>query len=325
MLPERYSLENFERALRDPEHFHEELRRVNRALNSRLYAGRYADAFDVMEEDWDNLIILDGCRYDIFKSVSTIEGDLSRIVSQGGHSFEFMEKTFSGHQFHDTVYITSNPWIEHFEDNIFFARRTTYDEENQSGERRRPEDVLELALETFEEYPDKRYIVHFMQPNNPYVGQRAEELRARLLEEESLALTELHPHRATDSSGEITELPHLRRAYKNGYISRDEMMGIYRENLEIALEHAEHVMEELGGKSAITADHGDMFGERLPPLYLREFSHWKYTYSKQLRNVPWLVTERGARREVVTEQPVENNRLQERDVEEHLRSMGYLS
>jgi hypothetical protein len=43
-----------------------------------------------MEEDWDNLIILDACRYDYFKRQHDFEGSVDRIVSPGKMSWEFM-------------------------------------------------------------------------------------------------------------------------------------------------------------------------------------------------------------------------------------------
>ncbi|SDG38258.1 hypothetical protein [Halorientalis regularis] len=312
-------------ALRDPSVAFNKLRQINRRMNEALYADRFGEGFDVMSADWDNLIILDGCRYDVFEAENDLDGDLSPIVSQGGHSEEFMRKTFDGRQFHDTVYITANPYIEKQSDDIFFTIRTTYDESDQSGKMRLPEDVAELALNTFDEFDDKRYIVHFMQPNNPYVGPKAAELRARVTESEDVIFTEMESPSASDlpKSGRIVQ--HLRRALKRGYITRDEMLDVYRENLGIVLDHAREVMSELGGKTVITADHGDMFGERLPPLYLREYSHWRHTYADELRNVPWLVVESEQRRSVTAEEPIEYENMATSHLEGHLEAMGYLS
>ena len=46
----------------------------------------------VLGEDWDNLILLDGCRYDLFKEVNTIEGELTKVKSNASSSDEFFEK-----------------------------------------------------------------------------------------------------------------------------------------------------------------------------------------------------------------------------------------
>jgi len=47
-----------------------------------------------MQRDWDNLIILDACRYDYFKEYNEISGDLEPVVSKASHSLQFMEKIF---------------------------------------------------------------------------------------------------------------------------------------------------------------------------------------------------------------------------------------
>lgn len=320
-----YTLEDLRRALKDPIRFHNELRKVNRACNRRFYENRYEPGFDVMEADWDTLVVLDGCRYDVFAENHTFDGDLSKIISQGGHSNEFMRETYWGEELHDTVYITSNPWSEEIADDVFFLTRTTYSEEERGGTARLPEDVAELAIRTFEEYPDKRYIVHFMQPNNPYVGAKARQYRKELLETKGILCTEMDTPGADDVTEVRREVQHLRRALRRGYISRDVMFEAYRENLEVVTEHAKDVIDALGGKTAITSDHGDMFGERLPPLYVKEYSHWEGVYNDILREVPWLVMEAAERRDVTADTPLGREKMDEESVKEHLKSMGYLA
>ena len=319
-----YTPGDLRRAFNDPIRFHNELRKFNRQLNSRLYASRYRDQFDVMDADWDNLIILDGCRYDVFEGHHTFSGALWPIISQGGHSNEFMRNTFWGKELHDTVYITANPWSEEIGDDVFFLTRTTYSEDEQGGAARLPEDVAQLAKETFAEYPDKRYIVHFMQPNNPYVGPEARAHRKQLLEKKSILCTEMDTPGSEDVTDVRREVQHLRRALRRGYISRDVMFDVYRENLEIVTEHAKGLIETLGGKTAITADHGDMFGERLPPLYVKEYSHWENVYTDTIRKVPWLLMDSETRREVTAEMPHGREKMADDAVKEHLKSMGYI-
>jgi hypothetical protein len=188
-----------------------------------------------------------------------------------------------------------------------------------------PEDVAQLALETFQEYPNKRYIVHFMQPNNPYVGPKAREYRRRLLKDQNVLCTEMDTPGSEDISEPKDTIQHLRRALRRGYISKEVMMDVYKENLQIVTEHAEYVIEELGGKSAVTADHGDMFGERLPPMFVKEYSHWEGVYVKHLREVPWLVRESETRRSVERDEPLAEEKLDDDSVEEHLKTMGYLA
>jgi len=320
-----YALSDIYDGLRDPMTFHNGLRDVNRSLNSRFFDNRRKSSSNALSEDWDTLIILDGCRYDIFQDNHTFDGDLRPVYSQGAHSNEFMQNTFAGQKLHDTVYITANPWSEQLADDTFFLTRTTYTESEQGGQARLPKDVSQLALDTFEEYPDKRYIVHFMQPNNPYIGPLAKQYRAELLEEKRVLCTELPTPGSENVTSVQDEVPHLRRALRKGYVSQDQMFEVYRENLEIVTEHAKKVLDELGGKTSITSDHGDMFGERLPPLYIKEFSHWEGVHTQILREVPWLEINSDERRHIESGEPRERERITDESVKDHLESMGYLS
>jgi hypothetical protein len=54
-----------------------------RELNRRLFDDHPMDGVSVFKGDWDNLIILDACRYDIFAETNTLSGDLSKRTSRG--------------------------------------------------------------------------------------------------------------------------------------------------------------------------------------------------------------------------------------------------
>ena len=47
-----------------------------------------------MKEDWDNLIVLDACRYDMFKEINTIKGNLERGISRGSATSQFLIENF---------------------------------------------------------------------------------------------------------------------------------------------------------------------------------------------------------------------------------------
>jgi len=64
----------------------------------------------VMKKDWDNLIILDACRYDLFVEVSGLKPDY--IISRGSCTAEFLRENFQGNKFMDTIYITANPIVD---------------------------------------------------------------------------------------------------------------------------------------------------------------------------------------------------------------------
>ena len=70
-----------------------------RKIHSLIFQHRYGPGIDVMDQDWDNLIILDACRYDYFKKQIEIEGELEPVTSKGAHSSEFIQKNFFGEKY----------------------------------------------------------------------------------------------------------------------------------------------------------------------------------------------------------------------------------
>jgi hypothetical protein len=319
MLPEKYSWSDIKQALRDP---WLAVDKTNRVANKALYRRRYSDGFDVMAADWDNLLIIDGCRYDVFERLNDIEGELQPIISLGSHSTEFLDKTFVGNTFHDTIYITANPHAPRYINGEFFKMETLY-EEGRAGPAREhyPENVVEMSRRVFENHPDKRYIVHFMQPNVPFLGPTAEEVRERLLTEHDVVfagMTEIE-----DGREPRQELGTLKAACEEGYITRETLWQAYEENVEIALEYVKKLLDELDGKTAVTADHGEMLGERLPPMFFRQFGHSPEVYTEELRTVPWFVPEFDSRRETRSDPPIEREQLDDDVVKERLSQLGY--
>jgi hypothetical protein len=297
------------------------LRRLNRRFNRIIYSRKFSPGFDVMDADWDNLIIIDGCRYDYFEEFNTIDGELTKITSQGSHSTEFLEETFKGKQFHDTIYITANPHAPRLISDEFYLMDTLYEENHTSPPREHfPENVLESARSIIEQYPDKRYIIHFMQPNVPFLGPTAEEIREKALDEEIIftGMTSL-----PEGVEPKREFGTLKEACEKRYITRPQFLKTYEENVQIAIENAEKLLQDLDGKTAITADHGEMLGERLPPLFFKQFGHDPYLYTPEIREVPWLVIESDTRREITSEEPIESDELDEKVIKDRLEHLGY--
>jgi hypothetical protein len=66
--------------------------KINQLYYNNLYTHKGSS---VTEEEWDNLIILDGCRYDLFESVNSISGDLESRTSAGTESAQFLRKNYT--------------------------------------------------------------------------------------------------------------------------------------------------------------------------------------------------------------------------------------
>jgi len=104
------------RALRTPILF---CRHANRLYHRRF--GRRecnGDGVDPFEADWDNLFILDACRYDMFERRAELPGRLERAESRASTTVEFLRANVDGRDLSDTVYVTANPQLSQHRESI---------------------------------------------------------------------------------------------------------------------------------------------------------------------------------------------------------------
>jgi hypothetical protein len=263
------------------------------------------DGIDMMERDWDNLLILDACRYDCFADENWLDGDLTRVTSPATNSLSYLQATIIGRELHDTVYVTGNPYAEEIPPETFHDIVPLYgDKWDTEGGTVRPETVAETTEQAATEYPNKRIIAHFMQPHLPYIGRFGASLEYN-----------------REFAGDIWS--DLRTHY--GDLTDDDLRAAYRENLRLVLEHAEQLLEALDGKTVITADHGELLGERIWPIPIKGYDHYPQFYTDGLTAVPWLVITDGTRREIVAEQPQSESEEQDGDVlTDRLEALGYV-
>jgi hypothetical protein len=277
----------------------------------------HGDGVDFMKKDWDNLLILDACRADMWESTIDEEFDhKERIESLGSSSPDWMKKSFKRREFPDTVYVSANPWISkiapnsfHHLENIWIQKGDIVEEEllhaDHLGETSRQsptifaDEVNEVTREVHKQHPNKRLIIHYFQPHAPCVGNpdgtRLEEIRH-----------DIHP-------GDDL---------KKGNVDRDEVWRAYEDNLEYVFHHASQLADELDGKSVFTADHGELFGEWMWPFPIKGYAHPSRTRHPDLVTVPWAVRKNGDRREI-QDGTTSKHRPNEEMIDERLKNLGY--
>jgi hypothetical protein len=292
-------------------------REVNRAYHRRLYTRRYNTAgVDVVAEDWDTLVVLDACRYDLFAERHTLPGDLSARVSRAAHTSEFLLGNFHERELLDTVYVTASPILQRGYDSkyrpTFHAVVNVWEEagwDDESGTVL-PETMVEYALEAARDYPQKRLVVHFMQPHYPFIG-------SELMTEE---MSVPDPEQFTTDIWTELMTGRIR-------VPTDEVWRAYRDNLDRALPHVERLLGELSGKTVVTSDHGNMIGERARPIPIREWGHPPGVYTPELTRVPWLEHTAGPRRTIVAEEAEaseeSSKNVTDDVVSDRLRHLGY--
>lgn len=275
----------------------------------------------VHEPDWDTLIILDACRYDAFESAAAdynLDGRLERRTSRESGTPGFLRENFSEGQFHDTVYVTANAYVNTLLDDETFhavvpAWRDNWDDELQTVT---PEAMCEACRAAREQYPDKRHVFHFVQPHEPFVGE--ERLKIR----ESSALRESALGRETKAHAEREPTSFERLA--RGDLSKESVWSAYRANLDRAMPVVSDLLDEIEGKTVVTADHGESFGAYAWPFPLRVYGHPVGVLIPALTEVPWFVSESGDRREIHSEPPRQTEELDKDTAAERLRMLGYV-
>jgi len=336
MLPERYNVDNIRKVVQNPPLVFREFRTLNQhlwgdaayILQEWYFKSRYGSGTRVMDEDWDTLVILDACRYDVFSEYNMIPGTLDSRISLGSHSEEFLQNNFGDSTYHDTVYVSANPHIAKLDDDTFHDVIHLIEDWDPEINTIFPADVVEAATKAHRQYPNKRLVVHFMQPHTPYIGPTGAEMRDTIEMSEWFKLYEDSESTAEKEFQEQTDGIKVKAAVKNPTIdiTVEDMWAGYRESLEIVLGHVETLLKELDGKSVITADHGEMIGEPTVPGTQKIYTHPRNVYTTQLRKIPWHVVDAdGSRRQVTADPPVKSPSLNEETVEERLYALGYRS
>lgn len=292
------------------------VRRVVAPVQQRLWDG----GISVMEEDWDTLLVLDACRADAFETVVGKDefDSYCRVTSRASATPEWVRKNFTGGSFGDTVYVTSNPWVSKEAGDAFHSIVDIWADKYGIDPTAIPGDdaltavsgfefkdtipadaVTEEALKAYDRYPEKRLIVHYYQPHAPYVGQPDGSLREEV--------PAFHPG------------DELRR----GVVTRADIKEAYYDNLAYVYDHAGDVVDAVDGRTIVTADHGELFGERLWPFPIRGYDHPVGLRTAAAVQVPWAVVERASRRRI-SDEGITESTVDEEHVRERLADLGYV-
>jgi len=250
------------------------LKRISRAVydntlrtSFKLYSYR---KYLVLDKKWDYLIVLDACRYDFFSELNKIPGKLKKIKSAGSDTEEWLVKNFENKKT-DIIYLASNPKVIRTKNvkNSFWRLENVWDYGwDNELDTVPPQEVSKAALKLSKTYPNKRMIIHYMQPHAPYIGKTKITFPKKEGE-----------HSRCMSVFEIND----KVMFENYDITL--IKQAYKDNLKLVLKDVEELVKKLPGKVVITADHGELFGEK--NLYF----HPRGIYIKELIEVPWFIVD----------------------------------
>ena len=223
---------------------------------------------DIFSFDWDNLIILDACRHDLYEEVN---GETDYRITKESMSKGFIRENFSEGDYSDVVYITANPFfnekkfkkltgrdVDDVFHEVFHTYRTDWSEEENTV---LPESVVRDAKTSEKLFPEKKKIIHFMQPHHPFINFDLVDAGF-----DDILSTEIY-----DNEWDLA---------MRGDLEHEVVAEAYRENLELVMPHVKELGENLSGKTMVTADHGNLMGEN--GLYW----HPPRSKAKGLRKVP---------------------------------------
>jgi hypothetical protein len=279
------------------------------------YYERSRGYVDIPRADWDNLIVLDACRTDAFKRVIG-EQNIETRLSKGSATYEWAERNFTGQTLDDTVYVTANPHINIECGDCFHHIESVWrDEWDKDHNTVLPNKVTEAAMEIARDYPNKRLIIHYIQPHSPYIGETA----AELPQEGNL--------RRTRQRALYNDLPSVEskvfELLRIGEVDRELVWQAYVESLEAVWESVQRLLPELEGKTVVTADHGEAFGEWSFCDLSHIYAHPPKTPANVLIEVPWYVDKATERKRIVAEDSGMSDEIDQSDVQERLRQLGY--
>jgi hypothetical protein len=301
-----YTPSQFLKGLRNPDLVKLELVVKANQLYEKYLLNHSGENF--MENDWDNLILLDSCRYDVFQDVNSIPGKFRIATSPAAKSREFYQHHFEGKTFEDTVIITANPHIGFIKSEVHnFVPLWETEYWDHELNTTHPKDVVDKALELNEQYPNKRLFIHFVQPHVPFIGPKGREI-----DHQGMGGGEL-------LNGRQRELDSVWNRVIRGKLDHDEVWDAYVENLEMTMPHIEQLVDKLHGKSVISADHGQAFGE------WGQYGHGSWV--EPVYNVPWFEVESDDRKTITKGEETVSTYMLDSDEEEitaRLQDLGYL-
>lgn len=295
-----YTLSDIRKGISDPY-------LVASELNKLYHHHRGTDPFNetgvgIFEFDWDNLILLDACRYDAYRELCPFSGNLSHRYTLGARTPEFIQANFSNRRLYDLIYISENGWYEKLCDeiNADVFKSTLQDDDHFPTRHNRTSDI---AIQLSEKYPNKRLLVHFLPPHHPYYGPLAEEHLPEPDEQFNNLFDRIR-------DGEID-------------ISDELLRQIYCQNLERIFPHVSDLLNSFTGKTVITADHGELLGERASPIPVKTYEH-PGIYVDELTKVPYDVYQNGSRKVIQEGTPrSEEKEWHEEYLDQHLQNLGY--
>ena len=226
----------------------------------------------IYKSDWNILVILDACRFDVFSDVCWFEGKLCEVWSAGSCTDEWFLSTFKK-PLKDVILISPHPFFSKIDPKGLMdrARRVFRKVVYVSRGVKMVDRGIYMGLAPAEPVTDTairyshlntRLLVHYCQPHFPALGT------PKLLYSDKVIYEKV----------------------KKGEIPLTLVKEAYVGNLKYVLREVQRLLEKTRwSKAVITSDHGELLGEH------GMYGHPPKKRYPELRLVPWMVVQQPLR------------------------------
>lgn len=264
---------------------------------------------NVYDREWDILIILDGCRHDMYQELIR---PCPGLTSVGTASTEWLANTFTedrADEMSRTAYITGNGYSHQLDPDAFGLLDETwlYARDDERGTMP-PGPLTDRAITAARSGEYDRIIVHYMQPHYPFLSG-------------PVSGTTLDFQSGFGMGDGPRDEIGIWKQISEGQRDPDPVIESYRANLDYVWPHVERVLNNVDGTVAISADHGNSLGE---------WGIWGHKVgipTRGLVRVPWDVRECTDSKEYEPDTYSRSTRDDVADVSdavtEHLADLGY--
>lgn len=285
--------------------------------------GAWEDGDPVFEREWDVLVVVDACRYDLMAEVVHEDDEredsrwpwlteLSESRSLGSSSEEWMQRNFTteySEQMSETAHVTANVfsnWMLDADDWLVLDEvwRDQWDDDLGTTPAR---PVIDRSIATWRDRDPEQMIVHLMQPHYPFIGGGGDlgEGRPKPLD------------KSVKEWGAFTPEKTIWQQLRDGEVEYDDVYEAYKRNLEYALDEVQTLVTSINAQVVLTADHGNALGK------FGVYGHPTGLATRELRAVPVFevtATDTGGYEPQVDRSTEDVN---EDAVNERLRALGY--
>lgn len=262
-----------------------------------MIKSKFLKRIHIMKEEWNVLIILDATRYDIFETLNDIKGTLEKVESLNTGTWMWIQDNFKK-PYPNLIYVSGNPMVSKFKLSkiglgdyfkIIDAWDIGWDSELNGV---RPEPVTRIAIDTIKKYPNKRILIHYLQPHFPWL-ENPETNRGRgLLLEWTENKEKKHLHQM--NTEEKKRFKGIMWDYvKMGKASVEECREGYISNFIIVMEEVKKLLKEIPKDKIviISADHGECLGFPTEKGYV---GHGPNLHEyRSLLEIPWFKVNLG--------------------------------